>query len=76
MKSQKNKTALFLFAFFLGLFGAHRFYAQRGPTAILLLLLTLSMIGFPIACVWVLIDLIIILSGTFKDKDGLSISNW
>jgi TM2 domain-containing membrane protein YozV len=53
-----------LLCFFLGGLGAHRFYVGKVGTA-LLMILTLGGVG-----IWVLIDFIMILTGSFKDKEG------
>ena len=58
---------MFLFCFFLGTFGAHRFYAGKILTGILMLL---TFGGFGI---WWLIDIIVIVFGGFRDADGLPI---
>ena len=56
-----------LLCWFLGIFGAHRFYT--GHTTIgIIQLLTLGGCG-----IWVLIDFIIILMGDFKDAEGNAI---
>jgi len=68
--SPKSRLAAGLLAWFLGVFGIHRFYVGKVGTGILMLL-TLGGLGL-----WVLIDLIVILVGSFKDKDGRVLSNW
>lgn len=60
----KSKWVAFLLCLFLGIFGAHRFYSGKIGTAILYLF-TGGLLGFG-----VLVDLILILSGNFKDGDG------
>jgi TM2 domain-containing membrane protein YozV len=84
--SPKSRLATTLLAFFLGMFGAHRFYIGRTGTAILMLVLTI--VGIPLCLVivgilvliavriWSLIDFIIAVTGSMRDKDGLLIEKW
>lgn len=65
---KKWSTALLLCSF-LGPFGAHRFYVGKTGTAILQILTTF--LGF--GAIWSLIDLIMIATGSFKDKNGQSL---
>ncbi len=65
--SEKGFVPMILLCFFLGAFGAHRFYAGKIGTGILQLL-TLGGLG-----IWVLIDFIIIVTGSFKDSQQLAI---
>jgi TM2 domain-containing membrane protein YozV len=74
--SDKSRTATFLLAFFLGCFGAHRFYVGKTGSAVAQLLLFISVIGSFVTALWVLIDWIIILMGDFTDKDGFKITKW
>jgi TM2 domain-containing membrane protein YozV len=84
--SPKSRTVAALFAFFLGQFGAHRFYSGKIGTAVIMLVVALVgyatlivLVGFAFLAVvgiWTLIDFIMILAGKFKDKDGLLITNW
>jgi TM2 domain-containing membrane protein YozV len=62
--SDKGFVPTLLLCFFLGVFGAHRFYVGKIGTGILMLL-TLGGLG-----IWSLIDFIIIAVGNFKDKQG------
>jgi hypothetical protein len=59
-----------LLAFFLGVFGVHRFYVGKVQTG-LLMLITLGGLG-----IWWLADNIMILAGSFRDSEGLLVSNW
>ena len=84
--SPKSRTALVVLAFFLGELGVHRFYAGKIGTGIIMLLLTivgyLTMIllfGFvflSVVWLWNVIDFIIAVIGTFKDREGKTISKW
>lgn len=62
--SSKDWLATFLLCWFLGVFGAHRFYVGKTGSAIAMIL-TLGGLG-----IWNFIDWIVILCGEFKDKDG------
>ena len=66
-KSEKGFVPTLLLALFLGGLGAHRFFVGKIGTGILQLL-TLGGLG-----IWALIDTIIIIVGSFKDKQGLPI---
>jgi len=63
-QSQNQWIVVLLLAFFLGFIGAHRFYVGKNGTGILMIL-TVGGIGL-----WVLYDLIIIITGNFKTKEG------
>lgn len=69
MKSEKSWIATLLLCLFLGGLGVHRFYAGKVGTGILQLL-TAGGCG-----IWVLIDLIMIIVGSFTDKNGNPIKN-
>lgn len=68
--SPKSRLATTLLAFFLGEFGAHRFYLGKIGTAIAMLL-TCGGLG-----IWALIDFIFAVTGTMKDNQGRPIKNW
>ena len=68
-KSPKNWIVTLLLCFFFGYLGIHRFYVGKIGTGILMLL---TGGGFGI---WLLIDFIIILVGSFTDNEGLPIKN-
>lgn len=64
-KSDKGYVPAVLLCVLLGGFGIHRFYVGKICTGILMFV-TLGGLG-----IWTLIDLIMIVIGKFKDKDGL-----
>jgi TM2 domain-containing membrane protein YozV len=68
--SPKSRLAAALLCFFLGVFGAHRFYLRKTGTAVLMLL-TLGGLG-----IWALVDLIFIVVGSFRDKEGKRVYEW
>ena len=68
--SWRSRLVTALLCFFLGTFGAHRYYAGKIGTG-LLMLLTLGGLG-----IWYMIDLIIILVGGFRDIEGRRIYEW
>ncbi|SHM75300.1 TM2 domain-containing protein [Roseibium suaedae] len=63
--SNKSMVAAALLCFFLGTLGIHRFYVGKILTGILMIV-TLGGLG-----IWTLIDLVMIIVGSFKDKNGL-----
>lgn len=68
--SEKKRLVALLLNMFLGGLSIHRFYVGKTGTAILQIV-TAGGLG-----VWLLIDFIMILCGTFKDKQGLPLTNW
>lgn len=68
--STKSRLAALLLAWFLGVFGVHRFYVGKVGTGILMIL-TLGGLG-----IWALIDFIMIAVGSFRDKAGKPLTNW
>ncbi len=69
-KSDKKRLVAFVLCFFLGWLGVHRFYVGKVGTAILQIF-TLGGLG-----IWALVDTIMILVGTFKDKQGRKLEDW
>lgn len=74
--STKLRLVALLLAVFLGAFGVHRFYVNKVGTGIMQLLLTCSIIGIFVSSWWVIIDWILIASGTFTDKEGNPLTVW
>ena len=69
-QSDKRVLPAFLLCFFLGVFGAHRFYVGKIGTAFIQLF-TAGGLG-----IWWLIDLIMIVTGSFRDTSGRKINVW
>lgn len=84
--SPKSRLATALFAWFLGMFGAHRFYVGKtGSAAIMLLLCVLGFatiwlfVGLVFLIpvwIWSLVDFIFAVAGSFTDSEGKLIKNW
>ena len=70
MATEKRILPAGLLCFFLGVFGAHRFYVGKIGTG-LLQLFTLGGLG-----IWWLVDMILLVSGEFRDKEGNRITEW
>lgn len=69
MKSEKDWLVTLLLCWFLGYLGAHSFYSGKIGVGIAQLL-TFGGCG-----IWVIIDLITILTGKYKDAEGNFIQN-
>jgi TM2 domain-containing membrane protein YozV len=84
--SPKSRLATSLLAWFLGSFGAHRFYIGKTGTAVVMLVLGLIgwttvwfLVGIPFLVaveVWRLIDFILAVCGKMEDSNGLLIEKW
>lgn len=68
--SEKSRLTVTLLSLFLGCLGVHRFYLSKIGTGVLMLI---TGGGFGI---WSLIDFIMAVTGTMKDKDGRRIEKW
>ena len=67
--SDKSRALLSVLAL-LGVIGAHRFYAGKVCTGIIMVL-TIGGLG-----IWALIDLFKALTGEFADVKGMKIAKW
>lgn len=67
--SPKSRLAALLLMLIIGL-GLQRFYVGKWGTGILYLV-TLGGLG-----IWFVVDLILILTGSFTDKQGRVVANW
>ncbi len=68
--SDKRILPSFLLCFFLGPLGAHRYYVGKMGSGIAQLL-TLGGLG-----IWVLVDFVQIIVGSFTDNQGKKITQW
>ena len=68
--TEKRILPAALLCFFLGIFGAHRFYVGKTGTAFLQLF-TFRALG-----IWWLVDMIMIVVGAFRDAEGNAITEW
>lgn len=69
-KSLLVATILAALFFVCGVSGLHRFYVGKIGTG-LLMLFTFGGLG-----IWALIDLIVLVTGNFRDRDENRITNW
>lgn len=84
--SPKSRLATTLLAWFLGEFGAHRFYIGKTGSAVVMLILALIgwatvwfLVGIPflvIVGIWSLVDFIFAVAGKMRDSKGLLIEKW
>ncbi|MBP3965918.1 TM2 domain-containing protein [Paenibacillus lignilyticus] len=64
----KNMLVAYILWFFLGSFGAHRFYMKKTGSAVAQLILTITIIGYIVSAIWVLIDAFL-LHGMVKEEN-------
>ena len=68
--SSYSRLVAALLCWFLGIFGAHRFYVGKIGTG-LLMLVTFGGLG-----IWWLFDMLMILLGSFTDREGKRVFVW
>jgi len=68
--SDKSRLVAALLCALLGVFGVHRFYVGKIGTGVLMLV-TFGGLG-----IWCVVDLILILVGSFRDGDGRLVYEW
>ncbi len=70
LPSDKSRGVALALAVILGPFGGHRFYANKMGTGVAMAL-TLGGLGL-----WWVYDLILVASGSFRDKEGRLVRRW
>jgi hypothetical protein len=66
--SERSFVVTFWLLFFLGVFGAHRFYVGKIGTG--LAMIAVCLLTFGIASgIWYLVDMFLLISGEFRDAD-------
>lgn len=68
--TKKSNTVALLLCFFLGAFGAHRFYVGKTKSAITMLILTLTFFGLIVSGIWAVVDMFVIIAGKFTNSEG------
>jgi TM2 domain-containing membrane protein YozV len=68
--SPKLRLVALLLCLLVGMLGVHRFYVGKIGTGIL------ELITFGGLGIWVLVDLILIIVGAFRDKEGRPVLVW
>jgi hypothetical protein len=72
VESQAKKPfAAYALWFFLGWFGAHRFYAGRTKSALGMVALSLSVVGLPISILWWMADAVVLGSILQEERERL-----
>jgi TM2 domain-containing membrane protein YozV len=69
--SSKSRLIALLLCLFFGWAGAHRFYVGKIGTGILMICTFGGFFG-----IWLLIDLMLIIAGSFSDKEGKVVFKW
>ena len=68
--SPKSRLGALVLCYFLGIFGVHRFYVGKVGTGLLQLFTAGGFI------IWWFVDLIMIIVGSFKDRQGRRLILW
>ncbi|WP_254493061.1 TM2 domain-containing protein [Bartonella sp. B1099] len=73
--TENSRIMFALLCWCAGIFGVHRFMVGRVRTAVLMLVLSLSVVGLMVTGIWATVDFILILSGKFTDKNRNQITD-
>lgn len=69
--SAKKRLPALIFCLLFGVLGIHRFYVGKIGTGFLTIVTLGGFFG-----IWPLIDLVVIIIGAFKDKEGRVLQAW
>lgn len=70
----KSWVITYLLIAFFGMLGVHNFYNKKMGVAVAQLILTLTIIGSFITAIWVFVDMIMLLFGSYRDANGQKLS--
>ena len=68
---KKSQGVALVLWWLLGVFGGHRFYLKHTGTAVAQLLLALSVVGWPVLLVWLIVDVFMIFGMVNRYNDDL-----
>ena len=74
--SEKTHLVTLLLAWFLGMFGAHRFYTGKIGSGIAMAVLTITGFLAFVSGIWAFVDLIMIVFNKFKDAEGKELADY
>jgi TM2 domain-containing membrane protein YozV len=72
--SPKSRLVTVLLAAFVGWLGIHCFYVGRTGRGVAMLIL--GIIILPVSSVWALVDLVFAITGQFRDRNNMLITDW
>lgn len=78
--SPKSKTIAVVLAFFLGMFGIHRFYLGHTQSGLAMLLVGVILpfvtcgLGGIVMTIWVIVDIVKLANNSLRDVDGRTLS--
>jgi hypothetical protein len=65
-----------ILAFLLGFLGVHRFSVGKTGSGVVMVILSITVVGLFVTSMWALVDLVMIVVGSFEDADGRPITAW
>jgi TM2 domain-containing membrane protein YozV len=74
--SPKSRLIALLLVIFVGMFGVHNFYVGKTRNGVIQLVLTVTVLLSWVTAIWVFVDFIMILLGTFTDAQKRAVRDW